>query len=395
MSDIENLIDTRVQLIADMRKLLESGEGENGDLDALQTEAYEKMESELDNQTQRITREERLATVPAPVIADAPVQASVEETRSEPKRRGASVEYVESFSRYMRVGATGISDSRHFNALQEGTDSEGGYIVPQEFETRLTETLAEFNVMRSLATVITTGSDRNIPIESTVGTASWVAEEASYGESDPAFDRVTLGAYKLGRIVKVSEELLQDAFFDVGTYLAQNMGRVFGTAEETAFVDGSGSGQPTGVTTASSAGVTAASATAITTDELIDLFHSLNRPYRVNATWLMKDSTVSMIRQLKDTTNQYLWQPGLALGEPDRILGRPVAVSDAMPAAATGTYAVLFGDMSFYYIADRGTTTLQRLVELYAATGQVGFRGTRRTDGKGTLSEAIKRITMA
>jgi HK97 family phage major capsid protein len=145
----------------------------------------------------------------------------------------------------------------------------------------------------------------------------------------------------------------------------------------------------------SSLGKTAAGAAAITADELIDLYHALSRPYRKNAVWMMADATAKMIRKLKDTTNQYLWQPGLQAGQPDTLFGRPVIVSDSMPAATTGLKSVVFGDLSYYTVADRQGVTVQRLNELYAATGQVGFRAYKRTDGKVTLSSAIKHLIQA
>lgn len=255
--------------------------------------------------------------------------------------------------------------------------------------------MQDINEIRQFATVIRTASDRNIPVESSLGTATWTAEEADYTESDPVFGTLVLGAHKLGTILKVSEELLQDSAFDLQAYLASNFGKRFGIAEEAAFVNGNGTGKPTGLVQGASAGVTAASASAITADEVVDMFHSLGRPYRGAARWVMNDATAKLIRKLKDGQNQYIWQPGLQAGQPDTILGRPVLVSSAMPTAAVSAVTMLFGDLSYYTIADRTGAVMQRLNELYAANGQVGFRMYKRTDGKVTLSAAIKKLTMA
>ena len=137
-------------------------------------------------------------------------------------------------------------------------------------------------------------------------------------------------------------------------------------------------------------GVTAASATAITADELIDLYYSLKTPYRKNAVWILNDATVKAIRKLKDNSGQYLWQPSLTEGTPDKLLGRPVYTSAYMPTAAAGAKTIAFGDFKYYWIADRQGRSFRRLNELYATTGQVGFLGSQRVDGKLILSEAVK-----
>ena len=152
------------------------------------------------------------------------------------------------------------------------------------------------------------------------GTASWIDEEGAYTESDDSFGQVSIGAYKLGTMIKVSEELLNDSVFDLESYIAREFARRIGTKEEEAFFTGDGTGKPLGILAASGGaetGVTAASATAVTADELIDLFYSLKSPYRKNAVWVLNDSTIKAIRKLKDNNGQYLWQPSLVAGTPD------------------------------------------------------------------------------
>ena len=166
-------------------------------------------------------------------------------------------------------------------------------------------------------------------------------------------------------------------------------------AEEAAFLDGNGTGKPTGLLTSGETGVTAQSESAITADEIIDLYHSLRTPYRKNAAFITNDSTIKVIRKLKDSTGQYLWQPGLKEGQPDTILNRPIYSSAYMPEISTGNKIMLFGDLSYYWISDRQGRTFQRLNELYAAKGQVGFRVFQRVDGKLILPEAVKTLAMA
>lgn len=393
MANISDLRAQRAKEVAAAREILDAA----GDkpLSAEDEAKWNKIDDEINNLTKRIEREEQLVALEAslakPVNSDGKPNIEGEDRNVRPR---ATKAYRGAFDQFVRLGKNGIT-SDIVGALQVGTDSEGGYITPEEFETNLIQAMEPLSVMRQISSVITTAADRNIPIESTRGAATWTAEEAAYTESDPAFNRVVLGAHKLGRIVKVSEELLQDAFFDVESYLVGNFARSFAEAEETAFVTGNGTGKPTGVTTQASAGVTAAGAAAITADELIDLYHSLKPQYRMSASWLFQDATAKLIRKLKDGDSQYLWQPGLQAGEPDRLLGRPLYVSDGMPAATTGLVSVLFGDFSFYQIADRSGMSMQRLNELYAANGQIGFKGFKRTEGKLLLAEAVKKLTQA
>ena len=185
--------------------------------------------------------------------------------------------------------------------------------------------------------------------------------------------------------------------FDLENYLSGEFARRIGNAEEDAFINGDGVGKPTGILAAKGGGeigVTTSSGTAFTADDLINLYHSLLTPYRKKAVWLMNDSTVQFIRKLKDSNGQYLWQPSLVAGTPNTILGCPVMVSRYMPEIGAGNKAVAFGDFSYFWIADRQGRSFMRLNELFAAHGQVGFRGSQRVDGKLILPEAIKVMQM-
>ncbi|MCX4374280.1 MAG: phage major capsid protein, partial [Dysosmobacter sp.] len=189
------------------------------------------------------------------------------------------------------------------------------------------------------------------------------------------------------------EELLNDSVFDLQSYITREFARRIGSREEEAFFTGNGTGKPLGILAATGGaetGITAASATAVTADELIDLYYSLRSPYRRNAVWTLNDSTVKAIRKLKDGNGQYLWQPGITAGAPDMILGRPVRTSTYMPEIAAGAKTIAFGDFSYYWIADRQGRSFKRLNELFAATGQVGFLASQRVDGKLVLPEAVK-----
>ena len=250
--------------------------------------------------------------------------------------------------------------------------------------------------MRKLCKVITTDSERKIPVAAAHTVAKWTAENAAYTESNPTFDQKSIDAYKLTDLIKISTELLEDSMFELEDYIAKEFAYAFGIAEEQAFCVGTGSGQPTGLFTDKGAeiGVTAASSTAITADEIINLIYSLRAPYRKNAKFLMNDSTVSALRKLKDSNGQYLWQPSVQAGQPDRLLGYEIYTSPYVPTIAAGAYTIAFGDFHNYWIADRTGRTVQRLNELYSTTGQVGFVGTERVDGKIILPEGIQLLQM-
>ena len=400
MSKILELREKRAKAWDAAKQFLDAKRGADGMLSEEDTATYDKMEQDVMNLGKEIERLERQAAIDAELskATSTPLtgKPGAKMGKDEVEKTGrASDEYKGSFWNAMRVKAPMPSV---LNALQEGTDSEGGYLVPDEFERTLVEALEEENVFRTLAHVIKTSSgDRKIPVVASKGTASWVDEEGAYQESDDVFSQVSIGAYKLGTMIKVSEELLADSVFDLEAYISKEFARRIGAREEESFFNGDGKGKPLGILAAAGGaevGVTAASATAITADEVIDLFYSLKAPYRKNAVWLLNDATVKQIRKLKDTTGQYLWQPSLVAGTPDTILGRPVKTSAFMPTAAAGAKTIAFGDFKYYWIADRQGRTFKKLSELYAANGQVGFMGTQRVDGKLILPEAIKVLQM-
>ncbi|WP_311519265.1 phage major capsid protein [uncultured Actinomyces sp.] len=400
MTTVTDLYTRRAQTWNKAKKFLdERRDSETGCLNAEDDAAYAKMEAEIEALSGEIARCERaehlentLAKATCNPITSAPGSAMGEESKVKPARASAS--YKRAFWDAMRLNSSPLEVR---NALSEGVDSEGGYLVPDEFERTLVQSLADQNIMRSLAKVIqTTSGDRKIPVVSTHGTATWLDEGKPYGESDEAFTQISLSAFKLGTFLKISEELLNDAAFNVEQYLASEFARRIGAAEEEAFLVGDGKGKPTGIfnpTGGAETGVTSAKPTDINADELIDLHYSLRAPYRARAVWLMNDATVKTVRKLKDGNGQYLWQPAITAGTPDMILGRPVYTSVFAPELKAGARTVAFGDLGFYWIADRQGRSFKRLNELFATTGQIGFLASQRLDGKLVLPEAIKVLT--
>lgn len=391
---ITELREKRAKTWSAMENFLDSQRNDRGVLSEEDDAIYTKMEKEFESYTNEIKRMERKDAIEAELNkpVSTPLTAKPMVAKDEEENVGRkSKAYKKSFWNAMRAKAV-----RHdvMNALQIGSDTEGGYLVPDEYEKTLVESLEEENLFRKIAKVITTSSgDRKIPVVATKGTASWVDEEGTINESDDAFSQVSIGAYKLGTLIKVSEELLNDSVFNLESYISKEFARRIGNKEEDAFFNGDGVGKPIGIfnaTGGAEVGVTATSSTAITADELIDLFYSLKAPYRKNAVWVLNDATIKAIRKLKDNNGNYLWQPALTANTPDTILGRPVFTSSYVPTIAAGAKTIAFGDFSYYWVADRQSRSFKRLNELYAATGQVGFVATQRVDGKLILPEAIK-----
>ena len=390
---IQELREKRARLWEETKAFLDSHRGEDGLLSAEDDATYGKMESDitaLGKEVARLERQEALDKELSKAVNE-PITEKPMSTKADEKKGTASDEYRTSFWARMRskTPLPGV-----LNALQIGDDSEGGYLVPDEFERTLIEALQEENMFRQIAKIIRTeNGDRKIPVVASHGSASWIDEEGVYAESDDVFTQVTIGAHKLGTMIKVSEELLNDSVFDLESYITREFARRIGSKEEEAFFSGDGAGKPLGILAdagGAQLGATAASATAITGDELIDLFFALRSPYRKNAIWVMNDATVKNVRKLKDSTGQYLWQVGLRAGDPDLLLGNPVRTSACMPTPEAGAKTIAFGDFSYYWIGDRQGRSFKRLNELFAATGQVGFLASQRVDGKLILPEAVQ-----
>ena len=385
MEKIKELQGQRAKLVSDARKIIDTAENEKRSLSSEERAKYEAIIADVDVLKEQIDREQELRSIQSVVSAKPTVQTNVAKVDN-------ADEYRAAFQKYARSGK-GMLSQDEYRALNVGTGSAGGYLVPTVMNDQIVEKLAERNIMRQLGTIIFTENDKNIPVSNADGVATWTAENAAVTESDGSFSNVLLSTYKAATLVKVSEELLADSAFDLETFIVNEFVRRISALEESAFVAGDGSGKPTGVLAAGSVGVTAASASAVTSDEVLDLYYSLSSQYRRSAAWVVGTDTIKAIRKLKDSNGQYIWQPGLG-AEPDTLLGRPVFESSAVPSFASSALVAAFGDMSYYYIAQRGRVLLQRLNELYAANGQVGFRGVQRVDGNLVNADAVKTLKM-
>jgi HK97 family phage major capsid protein len=232
-----------------------------------------------------------------------------------------------------------------------------------------------------------------VPKLSSHGSAAWTAEAAAYNESDETFDETLVTVHKATRLVKVSEELLDDNAVELDSYLAEEFGRSIGALVNTALTVGSGSGEPWGFVPQVGAGTTftfpTGSVTDYTADGIIDVFYKLKPQYRPRATWVMSDAAAQVVRKLKDLNDRYLWQDGLAAGEPATLLGRPVVLNPDMAVPAANAKSLAFGDFSFYFAVRRPSISLMRLNERYRDSGLIGFIANVRVGADLVQPEAI------
>jgi HK97 family phage major capsid protein len=389
---ISELIEKRTKAWDAAKAFVETKRDKDGILSDEDAKTYAEMEKKVKDISAEIERmqamdemERQLSKPTSTPITGKPMNGKPE---SKEKTGTASNEYKEAMLTAIRTKFHTIS-----NIMQEGVDADGGYLVPDEYDNRLIEKLKEENIFRKLCHPVSTSGDHKINIAATTPAAAWIDEGEALTWGDATFAQVLLDAHKLHVAIKVTEELLYDSKFNLETFIINAFSKALANAEENAFINGTGSGQPLGILAATGGadvGVTTASSTAITADEIINLIYSLKRPYRKNAAFIMNDQTVAAIRKLKDGEGKYLWQPALVLGEPDKLLGYPVYTSEFMPTIEAGAKTIAFGDFDYYNIGDRGSRSFQELKELFAGNGMVGFVAKERVDGKLVLSEAIK-----
>ena len=390
MNKILAMREKRGQLWEQTKAFLEAHTDQEGKLSAEDAAAYDRMEQEVVDLGKDIERLERQANIDAELA-----QPKAQPLTNQPGKAGletktgrASDEYRKAMLQALRTNFRQVS-----NVLQEGVDTNGGYLVPEEYDRRLIDVLNEENIMRGLATTITTSGEHKINLAATKPAASWIEEGGALTFGDATFDQILMDAYKLHVAIKITEELLYDNAFGLESYIIDQFGKAIGNAEEDAFLNGDGKHKPTGLFTSAKVGVTTSTAN-ISADDMINLVYSLKRPYRKNASFITNDQTLSSLRKLKDNNNAYIWQPSYQAGEPDRLLGYTLHTSAYVPTIAAGKSVIAFGDYSYYNIGDRGTRSLQELKELFAGNGMIGYVMKERVDGKLVLPEAVQLLQM-
>ncbi|HEL1288126.1 TPA: phage major capsid protein [Streptococcus equi subsp. zooepidemicus] len=383
MSKILEMIEKRNKAWEGAKAFLESKRDKDGLISEEDAKAYDEMEKKVYNYSMEIERLQKMEELDKELskpMSDAIVSRPMK-VEDKPEKKGrARDEYKESMLTALRTNFKKVSD-----ILQEGVDADGGFLVPVEYDKRLIETLEEENIMRGLATKITTSGQHKINVAMSDPAAAWIEEGGALNFGDSKFEQVLLDAHKLHVAVKVTEELLYDNAFKLEDHILGAFGKALANAEEDAFLNGDGNGKPTGIFNKKDGGTFLKEITAIKTDDLIDLVHSLKRSYRKKAAFIMNDKTIAQVRKLKDNNGAYIWQPSYQEGEPDRILGYPVKTSAFAPENS-----IAFGDFSYYNIGDRGARSFKELTELFAGNGMIGFVAKERVDGKLVLKEAVQ-----
>ena len=388
---VQELTEKRATLWNEATKFLDDHTDADGKISAEDAAAYDKMEADIDalgKQIDRLKRRESMDNYLAQP-ASAPLLNNPQSTGNGKVGR-ASDEYKKAMLKALRTNFRQVN-----NLLEETTAAQGGFLVPAEWDNRLIETLEEENVMRTLGTRITTEGEHKINIVASKPAASWVSEGQPITFSNASFGQKTLDAYKLGVGIQITNELLYDNVFNLESYIIEQFGKAIANAEEDAFINGTGTNQPTGFLTTLAADATTYNTTKgaePTADEIVDLIYKLPRPYRKNAVFLVNDSTLGLLRKFKDQNQRYLWEESYQAGEPSTFMGYKIYTSPYMPKAESGNFALAFGDYSFYNIADRGSRSFQELRELYAATGMVGFLMKERVDGILVDNSAIRAL---
>lgn len=380
---IKDLIEKRNQAFEAAKNFAASHASDKGTLNDEDYATYQSMEKEIENYSREISRMQRLEGMEQELSKpiNTPLTSKPQVVNPmETKTGRASDEYKSAMLGALRSKFKNIS-----NILREGVDAEGGYLVPDEYDSRLIDVLEEENIMRSLATKITTSGLHKINIAATKPAASWIEEGGALSFGDATFDQLFLDAYKLHVAIKVTDELLYDNAFNLEDYIITQFGKALANAEEDAFLNGDGNGKPTGIFAATGGGTVANTVSAIKGDDIINLIYSLKRPYRKNAAFIMNDKTLALLRTLKDSTGVYIWQPNYQDSEPDRLLGYKVYTSAYAPLDA-----IAFGDFSYYNIGDRGVRSFKELTELFAGNDMTGFIAKERVDGKLVLPEAVQ-----
>jgi len=372
--NLQELIAARAAKLGEMKALNEA----NPTMDETVQAQYDALHAEfqtLNRDVEIAKTENKLANEVDEVIA----------TSSEEATNNA--EYLKNILNLM----AGINVEEAKANMTEGVDADGGYTVPVEFQKQVVKKLTTLSSTRSISSVISTKNDRKIPIMGNTPLFTWIDETGDYGETKATFGQATLGAYKLGAIIPVSKELIFDSMIDMQNYLQDLMVRGIDKYESIAFATGDGTSKPTGyaVTAPVGANSTTAATDAVTADEIIDIYYDLPVEYRKNATWRMTSATEKAIRKLKNSNGDYIYGAALSQAERPTLLNRPIVLDENMDELGTGNIFTVFGDFTYYQIANRGAMSIERISNYDVKKDLDALKVHVRVDGKVILPEAF------
>lgn len=397
---LKRLQDERLGLWEDQKRALDTAEEAKRDLDAEETKAWDERNARMDVIDARL--KELVEGEKRSKEAGDAFDALMETKRTGPPSPGGGEDVNAQLRAFLR-GESGRAlevvpaererapfrrSAEEARDLTVGSATAGGNTVPTSFYSRLVAHLIEVSGLLMLApTVLNTDSGEALQIPKTTahGGAALVTEGNAISESDPTFGQVTLNAYKYGVLLQISYELLEDTGVDLEGYLAMQAGRATGNAFGAHAITGDGTNKPNGVAGAATSGVTGATsvAGAFTADNLIDLHYSVISPYRNSKScgWLMRDASVGAVRKLKDSTNQYIWQPSLVVGAPDTLLGKPIHTDPNVAAVGLSARSVLFGDFSQYFVRFVRGMRFERSDDYAFNQDLITYRCLMRADG--------------
>ena len=382
MTNLQNLIEKRAKAWEGAKAFVESKKDKDGLLKDEDVQTYNEMEAKIaqfSSEIERVSRMEQMEKeLSKPMNTPLTGKPMAEKMQSEKEQKNAM--HKDAMLKALRSNFRQVD-----NVLQEKVDADGGYLVPEEYDNRLIQSLEGENIMRQLGHTLTTSGDHKINIAATTPAAAWIDEGGQLTFGEATFKQTLLDAHKLHVAIKVTEELLYDSAFNLENYILEQFGKALANAEEDAFLNGDGTGKPTGVFHQTNGGTYLTEVATLKADDIINLIHALKRPYRKGAVFILNDKTIAAIRKLKDNNGAYMWQPSYQVGEPDRLLGYPVYTSQFAPENK-----IAFGDFSYYNIGDRGARSFKQLTELFAGNGMIGFVAKERVDGKLILKEAVQ-----
>lgn len=400
----------RAALTKEAREILDREENEKRTLSQEEIDQYERIMAEVDKLGEQIQREERLAGL-EDVFGQEPKLAGLEDPqddkdiadRTNPR---ATEEYRSLFASWLARGSEALTAEEH-RAMQADSDVGGGYLVaPQQMVAQLLKNVDDLVVFRQLATRHTLESAASlgvVTLESDADDWDWTTELRTGRETELKFGRRELRPHPLAKRVRISNTLLRKATMGPEQIVRERLAYKLGVTQEKAYMMGDGNQKPLGVFVPSDDGISTArdvsegnTDASIMPDGLIEAKYTLKQQYWGRARWIFHRDAIKQIRKLKDGEGQYIWQPGIAGGAPDRILELPYITSEFVPNTfTTGKYVGILGDIRYYWIVDALDMQMQRLVELYAETNQTGFIGRYEGDGMPVLEEAFVRVKLA
>ena len=364
-----------------------------GHADPLYNEHLHHISSTLDNYKSRLDQIETAYS--RPVLGGDAEHKGMER---------ANGEYGKAFRNYLRKGMDAGLEALETKALSVGSDPDGGYLVTPSMSSKIVQAIFETSPLRQLASIENISSDSLELIDDhDQAAAGWTSETGSVSEtSSPTLAKRNIPTHELYAQPKATQKLVDDSAVDIEAWLSGKIADIFARKENTAFIGGNGVGQPRGILTYASGTswgkieqVNSGTNGAVTADALIKLFYSLKDAYSKNATFVMNRTVVQAVRLLKEsTTNQYMWQPGLAAGAPDTLMGVPVALAADMPIAETGSLSVAVGDFKAgYQIVDRRGIRILR--DPFTEKPFVKFYATKRVGGDVINFDAIKLMKLS